>query len=233
MVKKIQQIVDEQFHTWSHTHSLAGARARKKKTNPVITISREFGARGAELAHKLEQRIEFKVWDKAFIQAIAKEIGSGERAVESLDERRQQVMKDTVTGFLMNIPTNVKYLRSLIKIVKAIEEHGNSIIVGRGSSFIVQNPKSLHIRVVCPLNVRIANYAKKENIKQHDARLIVEQKDREREEFIKQNFNRNVSNAADYDLIINSDSYTMDQMTDMVILAYEKKTGIKLKIAEM
>ena len=232
MAKKIEKIIEEQFQTWSHSHALAGSRARKKKTKPVITISREFGARGAALAHNLEKKIGFKVWDKDLIQAIAKEIGSGSRAVETLDERRQQMVEDTVTGFLVNIPTNMNYLRSLIRVVKAIEGYGNGIIVGRGSNYIIQDPKSLHVRVVCPLNVRIAQYAKKENIPQHEARLIIEQKEREREEFVKQNFYRDASNASDYDLLLNSDTFTMDQMSMIIIAAYEEKTGNKLNLVE-
>jgi CMP/dCMP kinase len=228
MAKKIEKIIEEQFQTWRHGHDHAKLKSSKKKVFPIITISREFGARGAALASYLESKIGFKMWDKDLIRSIAKEIGGGVRSVETLDERHQQMMQDTVTGFLMNIPTNVTYLRSLIRVVKTIEGFGKSIIVGRGANYICQNPDALHVRVVSPLNLRIAEYAKRENLSQNEARLIIEKKDREREEFIKQNFHKNVANSADYDLILNSETFSMVQMAELVISAYEKKTGLKV-----
>ncbi|TVP98072.1 MAG: cytidylate kinase-like family protein [Balneolaceae bacterium] len=230
MSNKVVQIIEEQINAWKHSNTLASSRLRGKKTYPVITISREFGAQGADLAAHLGQMIGFKVWDKDLLQAIAKEIGGGIRTIEVLDERRQQTVEDTVSGFLMNIPTNMNYLRSLIRVIKTIEEYGNSIIVGRAANYICKNPKSLHIRVVCPLNKRIAIYAKKMNLSLAETKEIIERKDREREDFVNQNFHKDMKVPTDYDLIINSDRFTIEQMASIILQAYEKKTGMKIKV---
>ncbi len=230
MTKKVVQIIEEQISAWKHSNSLARSRASVKKMYPVITISREFGARGAALAAHLGINIGFKVWDKDLLQAIAKELGGGMRTIEVLDERRQQTVEDTVSGFLMNIPTNMNYLRSLTRVIKTIEEYGNSIIVGRGANYICKNPKSLHVRVVCPLNKRIAEYAGKMNLSQPETKEIIERKDREREDFVNQNFHKNLNTPTDYDLIINSDRFTIDQMASIIVQAYEKKTGMKVAV---
>lgn len=230
MPKNIAKLIEEQINAWKFTNTVAKSRPPTQKKYPIITISREFGARGAALGEYLGEMIGFKVWDKELLQAIANEMGGGVRTIESLDERRMQTVEDTVTGFLMNIPTNMAYLRSLIKVVRTIESYGNGIIVGRGANYICKNPGALHIRVVSPKIKRIAEYASRENISIEEARYIIERKDREREEFVRKNFHKDVAEPSDYHLTLNSDVFAIDKMASIAISAYKKRTGRELKI---
>lgn len=231
MAKKVSQIVDQQIKAWSYQNSLDESAGGEKTKYPVITISREFGAQGAALASLLGDRIGFQVWDKELLQAIAEDLGSDGRFLKTLDERRQQEVEDTVAAFVNDIYTNVNYLRSLIRVVKTIEEHGQGFIVGRGANFICQDPLSFHVRLVCPFKLRVAKYAKRENIRQDEASQIIRQKDMERADFIKRNFYKDVSNPSEYDLILNSGTFTLKQMADMVMDAYEKKIGQKVVLS--
>jgi len=231
MAKKVSQIVDRQIKAWSYQSTVDRPPDGKATKYPVITISREFGARGAALALLLGEKSGFQVWDKELLQAIAEDLGSDEKFLETLDERRQQEVEDTVAAFVNDIYTNVNYLRSLIRVVKIIEEHGKGLIVGRGANNICQNQSSFHVRLVCPLKTRITRYAKKQNISQEEARNIIKQKDQERADFIKRNFYKEVSNSSEYDMILNSGTFTLDQMAEMVMDAYEKKTGQNIVIS--
>jgi len=231
MAKKVSQIVDRQIKAWSYQSTVDKSPDGKKTKYPVITISREFGAMGAALALLLGEKSGFEVWDKELLQAIAEDLGSDEKFLETLDERRQQEVEDTVAAFVDDIYTNVNYLRSLIRVVKTIEEHGKGLIVGRGANNICENPLSFHVRLVCPFKTRVARYSKKQNISQEEARHIIKQKDQERADFIKRNFYKEVSNASEYDLILNSGTFTLDQMADIVMDAYEKKTGQNVVIS--
>lgn len=229
-IRKASQIIEEQILEWKFRHTITSSRAPKKHVYPIITISREFGAKGAVFASHLAKKIGYKVWDKDLLKAITIEVGTGLETVESVDERRRETIEDAVTGFFHNIPTNVSYLRSLIRVVHTIEEFGNSIIVGRGANYICKNPKALHVRIVSPLKSRIEEYAKRENLSKSEAKSVIEAKDSERRVFVYQNFHREMNEASDYDLVINAKSYTMDEMAEVVINAYEKKAGIMVKV---
>ena len=229
MPRKIAKIIEEQINSWKYTNMVARSRPSTQSKYPIITISREFGARGAALGEYLGEIIGFKVWDKELLQSIAEEMGEGLRTIESLDERRMQMVEDTISGFLVNIPTNMTYLRSLIRVVKTIETYGNGIIVGRGANYICRNPGALHIRIVSSINKRAIDFAQRENISVEDARYIIEKKDREREVFIKKNFHKNIAEPKDYHLILNSDVFTVDQMASIAITAYQKRTGREIK----
>lgn len=233
MSKSITKIIENQFHVWRHreTSGKDRTRGRRKKNYPVITVSREFGALGAALAHHMGEQLDFKVWDKELLLAIAKELGSDEKYLESVDERLRKPFEDAFIGVLMNINTNVNYLRALIHVVHTIEQFGNSIIVGRGGNFICQRPSSFHVRVVSPLKTRISGYANRENITSKEARTIIQQKDEERKEFVQHNFNKDVTMPSNYDLVLNSGVFSIQEMAGIVIEAYQKKVGMKVPVS--
>jgi cytidylate kinase len=164
------------------------------------------------------------------IEAVADHLGSDEEFIKSLDERRREMVEDAVLGFLKNVNTNVNYIRSLKRVVRTIEAHGNAIIVGRGSNYICENPGSFHVRVVATLKNRVAGFAKRENITKNEARSQIKKKDSERAEFVEFNFKKDVTEASDYDITLNSGTFSLDDMMSIVINAYEKKSGRQLKI---
>ncbi|MEX0646199.1 MAG: cytidylate kinase-like family protein [Balneolaceae bacterium] len=225
MAKKISRIIENQIKAWKRQSTQTRISIPSINRFPVITVSREFGAQGAALAELLGEKLDFKVWDKELLQAISKELGSDQKFLETLDERSQQMVENTVAGYLQNIHTNENYLRSLVRVVKTIEEHGSSIIVGRGANYICRNPLSFHVRVVCPYDKRIALYAERMNLKRFEARRIIDRKDTERAEFIERNFYKDVSASSGYDLVINSGTFTPEQMMRIVLDGYESKTG--------
>ena len=156
---------------------------------------------------------------------IAKDLDSDQKFLETLDERRKQDIEDAASAFIGKVHTNVSYLRSLIKVVKTIEEHGRAIIVGRGANYICEAHENLTIRLVMPFNSRVQHIAEKQQITIQKAREIVNKKDKERADFIKRFFYKDITTASDYDLIINADTFDLDHMEKMVADAYEIKTG--------
>lgn len=227
MAKSVPQIVEEQIRAWSRHNTQPASSKKEPEVYPAITISREFGSPGAALAEYLGDKTGFDVWDKKLLQRISEELGSDQKMIETLDERRKEAIEDTVASYLSNVHTNVKYLHSLIRVVRTIEEHGRGIIVGRGANFICENKKSVHIRLVAPLRDRIADYAKRSGMNKQEVERMTEEKDRERTEFIRRNFQEDVNNPLSYDLVINSSSYSLEQIAEIVLKAYSIKTGVE------
>ncbi len=230
MEEKLTKIVEERITSWEHQSAAKKISTPADKSYPVITISRDFGGRGAALATLIGEKVGFKVWNDELIEAVADHLGSDEEFIKSLDERRREMVEDAVLGFLKNVNTNVNYIRSLKRVVRTIEAHGNAIIVGRGSNYICENPGSFHVRVVATLKNRVAGFAKRENITKNEARSQIKKKDSERAEFVEFNFKKDVTEASDYDITLNSGTFSLDDMMSIVINAYEKKSGRQLKI---
>lgn len=230
MKEKLTKIVEERITSWEHENAAKNITTPAGKSYPVITISRDFGGRGAVLAKIIGEKIGFKVWNDELPGAIADDLGSNEEFVKSLDERKREMVEDAVLGFLKNINTNVNYIRSLKRTVKTIESHGNAIIVGRGSNYICENPKSFHVRITAALKKRVAGLSKRENLTKNEALSLIKEKDTERAEFVKFNFNKNVTESSDYDMVLNSGTFSLNDMVSIIIEGYGKKTGRQLKV---
>ena len=191
------------------------------------------GARGRSLAKELGRRVGFKVWDKELLSAIAEEAGADERLLASLDERRRKMIDDALYGSLMGSKhSNTHYFRSLLRVVHTIGAHGKSIIVGRGSNYIIKSPTALRVRLVCPIEERVSVVAEHEGISEKNAQKLIKARDAERDDFIRHHFKRDSGSSHDYDLVLNSGVFNIDQSADLMLLAYEKKVGKAVPLVE-
>ncbi len=226
---RIQQIISEQVLSWAQREAKHRQKKGRAETLPVITISREFGAGGSTLAKELSKRTGFKVWDKELLTAITEVTGADEKFLASLDERRRSLIEDTLYGAFMGFKhSNTSYFSSLLRIVHTIGAHGKSIIVGRGSNYILDAESALHLRLVCPLHKRTARVSGQMGLSEKEAEKLIHTRDAERTDFIQYNFKRNSANPEDYDLVLNSGNFNIGELADILLYAYEKKVGEKI-----
>ena len=231
-MRHIDQMITDQVRTWSQHAAEAHLKGETPGARPIITVSREFGARGAALSALVGQRMGFKVWDKDLLNAIAEEGGDDVRLLESLDEHRRKAIDDAMHGTLMGSKhTNTHYFRSLLRVVHTIVAHGKGIVVGRGANYISKSPQILRVRVVCPLEMRIRGYAEREGLSEKQARKEILQRDADRADFIRHHFKRDVGASSDYDLMLNAGTLSLEQMAEIVVAAYEAKVGEKVPVA--
>lgn len=225
MAKKIPQIIENQVQFWTRKKFAEKKLSSAENSRPIITVSREFGAKGAALAHLLGDKLGFKVWDQELLTLISKDIGSRVESIEDLDEAYRGLIEDNIYGLINHQSTNLNYILFLVKTIHTLEEEGNSIIVGRGANYACQNSESFHLRVVAPESIRIENYARQEDIPNTKAAEVIRRKDQERREFVRHNFNRDIGDSSDYDLVINSSTFEMEELAELALLAYKQKTG--------
>lgn len=233
MAKRVAQMIEDQVNFWRINHPVEHKLHHRGQNLPIITMSREYGARGLAIARILEKRLGFKVWDKEILEIISEKLGSTIDSLSSLDEKARNTVEDTIFGFLNQKGTNLNYLLYLVRALQAIEKFGSAIIVGRGGNYICNQKKTLNVRIVAPVSHRIDWIASSQNITREVARALILKKDQEREEFTRRNFNKEIGSASDYDLLINTGTMSLEDTAELVILAYQKKTGVDIPIMEL
>lgn len=227
MIKSPESIVDAQVRKWNYERGLLEPPHSERTAWPIITISRECGAGGTSLARLLADRTGFTLWDKRLVTAIAEATGGDESFVAMLDERRRQAIDEVILGLMKHPrqPTNIRYHRTLLSVVEALADKGGSIIVGRGANYVGDPASRLAVRVVRPIDERVARYAELEGLTMLKARRSVVNIDEERDGFVRQYFRHDVVDASAYDLTVNTGSFTLEQTADLVMAAYERKFG--------
>jgi cytidylate kinase len=181
-------------------------RGETKVTNPpLITISRQLGSGGTEIAQELGNRLGWAVWDSKIINKIANDANVSREMVEHLDGRRISVFEEMARAIFS--PTSTlrweTYLKHLVGVIMSIGQQGKAIIVGRGANFIL--PEALNVRIIASFDYRIETMMKRYDISQQEAESRIVRSDQEKEEFIKKVFGTDIDDAAFYDLIIKMD----------------------------
>ena len=120
------QIVDRQFRRWELLREKHRADAKPVHW-PIITIAREFGARGEALGRTLAEGIDFSFWDQELVHAMAEESGANEALLATLDEYRRNVIEDSVDGALMG----GKYMNSAYNQNPSDSSYGRGLLLRR------------------------------------------------------------------------------------------------------
>jgi cytidylate kinase len=166
----------------------------------MVTLEREYGSGGADIARKLAQRLRWKLWDQALTDEIARLMECPSRTVEERQERRDPLHYRLLKSFMrgsfegtLNAPqltrVDADYILAVTqRIVTTIAEEGSAVMVGRGSAFHLQGrPDAYHVFVYAPFEERVRRLQLTGKGKA-EAEELAETVDRERSEYIKQYF---------------------------------------------
>lgn len=188
-----------------------------------IAFSREAGSGGITVANEVGRRLNWPVFDRELLENLAKDLKVDVSFVEDYDERRGSWLVDTIKAFsaAANV-SEVAYFHRLVRMLQALGERGECIIVGRGSSYILPLDTTLRIRIVATRDDRVAYIAREQNVSSAEAAHFVETKDRDRLKFIKDHFHKDPTDLLAYDLTINRSRFSVDETAELVIEALQR-----------
>lgn len=204
----------------------------KNVAGPVITISREVGCNGLVLARLLAEKLnqknmlsEWKVLSKEVFHKSAQELNLNPEKVRKLLKRSDRNTFDEIlTAFgEKRYKSEAKIAKTVRDVVYSLAVDGFSIIVGRASHIIASDIKNaLHLRLTAPMEYRISNIMKNNNLQREEAITFINRVEKERIAFRKVLREENLREEY-FDLTINRASFSTEQVAEMVIYAMEKK----------
>ena len=182
----------------------------------VVTVEREFGSGGAQIAKLLAEKLGWKLWDQLLTNEIARRAQCDRSEVQRREERMDPLYYRLLKSFLrgsfegsLNAP-RLKLLdadtifRLTQRIVLEAAAEGNCVIVGRGSAFFLENRNdAFHVFLYAPYEEKIRRVAAN-GMEQADAARLVDTVDQERADFIKKYFEKVWPCRTLYHLMINS-----------------------------
>jgi len=206
-------------------------------TIKIITIEREYGSGGGEIAQLLADHLGWKLWDQKLTEEIARLAECPKAVVEVREEKVDPLYYRLFKSFMrgsyegsINAP-KLKLVDSetILRITQRVVEHaakaGNSIIVGRGSQqFLKNRPDTLRIFLYAPRAEKARRLLARGKT-QKEAEELVDSVDRERADFIAKYFNVEWPDRAVYHAMINTaigDQAVVHMILDCV-KTYESK----------
>lgn len=213
-MKSIPQIIEEQVHRWQIQQK---EKPEEKAIVPVVTISREPGSGGRIVAQNLAARLGFEVFHQEVLHEMAKRAEVSEQLLATLDERGLSILEDWISSLVNDRHLwPDQYLQHLMNVIGTIGKHGRAIVVGRGANFILPPEKRFRVRITAPQRLRIENVARDFNLSPDEAIRRVIKTESNRKAFIRKYFNADIANPTNYDLVMNTETLTVDNAVDVI-----------------
>lgn len=203
----------------------------------AITISREYGSGGGEIASRLAKRLGWQLIDHEIIELVASEMGTSTQEAEARDERTEGILARALNSlqllepaYMAGVPpeallSNEKtYLETVSRIIRAAATKGHVVIVGRGSQVLLARQRDvLHVRIIAPLEQRIAYVMQREGLDQATAQARIQMKDHDRKKHLETAYHRNPADAHLYDIVLNTSFLDLDSAVEIISLTLQQK----------
>lgn len=205
---------------------------------PVITISRQYGSGGVEIAQHLCNVLGYSYFDKNLMAQVATEMGiSGGEVVdfsedtyrmrnffERLFGRRRMAPNRSQAEGESSLPVEVLSEAESINLVRdtilAAYERDNVVIVGRGGQAVLrEKPGVLHVRLQAPLGARALRVKEREGFSLSDATEMARSKDEAAAAYLYRFFEIDWDNVLLYHLILNTGKWELTDATQVLISA--------------
>ncbi len=182
----------------------------------IITVEREYGCGGGEIAERLASQLGWKLWDQLLTEEIARLAKCPKAVVQGREERTDPLYYRLFKSFLrgsyegsLNAPKlNLVDSESILKITERVVQHaasnGNCVIVGRGSQHFLGNRQdTLRVFLYAPRENKVRRLMSRGE-REKEAQELVDTVDRERVDFIQKYFHVEWPNRAVYHAMINT-----------------------------
>lgn len=192
----------------------------------VISIGRQLGSGGKEIAEKLSERLHIPVYDKKLLEVAAKESGLDATVFENADEKESNSLFGgffSIHGSLSGFVSGGSCMESdqlfLIQseAIRKIAEREACIIIGRCAEYVLrENPDMVSIFITADTDERVRRVAKKEMLNLEKAKEKIEKGDKKRRSYHDYYATTRWGEAQSYDLCINSSLMGIEGTVDFL-----------------
>ena len=206
----------------------------------IVTIEREYGSGGGEIAQLLAKQLGWKLWDQLLTEEIARLAECPKAVVEVQEERTDPLYYRLFRSFLrgsyegslnahkLKVVDSEIILKITERVVQQAAKTGNSVMVGRGSQHFLRNRQdTLRVFVYAPRENKVRRLVARGK-SEKEAEQLVDTIDLERADFIQKYFGVDWPNRAVYHTMINTaigDEAVVQMMLDFMKTLDARVTG--------
>ena len=213
----------------------------------AITISREYGSGGGEIAARLAKRLGWHLIDHAIVEGVASEMGTSTLEAEAHDEYTEGIISRVLNSLQYLYPASTvcappeaflsdeEYRNAVNKLVRAAADRGHVVIVGRASQVTLAGLRDvLHVRIIAPFEKRVAYVMQREGLDQHAAESRIHTKDHDRTRHLEMEYHQKLEDGHLYDLVLNTSQLDLESAVEVICFTLQQKAkGLATKTGEL
>ncbi|MDB4937582.1 MAG: Cytidylate kinaselike family [Labilithrix sp.] len=202
----------------------------------VVTIARQFGAGGSDLALALGETLGWPVLDREIIHTAAERLHADEARAASVDEYVTGALQKLAKGFALSVPEYAiepayeldpdDVARVTHQVVLTAAKSAPLVVVGHGvQCLLASQPNVLHVRVVAPVEKRVACIATRLKMDTATATSEVHRRDAQRARYLRHHFGADNNDPTLYDVQFNTAHLSVAEVASAIAQIVRGRTG--------
>lgn len=179
---------------------------------PIVTVSRRVGAFGDVIAAVVAKKLGLNLVTRQQLHELAQTCDPAYKdACQAYETEHSPSFFERI---FFDTPAHVSLFEAL-----TFEEAGKGgvVLVGRGAQIVLRNvPGVLKVRVVAPTNIRVERIMERYALSKREAEDFVRKHDHDRTTLIRLIFDRDPTDWALYDLIVNTEQFIAADASELV-----------------
>lgn len=199
----------------------------------VITISRQLGSGGSEIAHKIAQNLGYDYYDKKIIEMASAKSGISEEMFEKAEKEHNSFLYSLATAnyagyttsmFTGDIASSDNLFVIQSNVIREIAQKGNCVIVGRcANQILIDEPNVLKIFLHADKDFRTKRVMQDLNLSLKEAEALIKKTDKKRASYYNFFTSGTWGTASEYDMCLNSSVLGIDGTAEIIQAFAEKK----------
>lgn len=199
----------------------------------LITISRQYGAGGSEVARRVAEALGWRVVDNELVEQVAVRAGLSPAQVAAREERCSSFVErlarslaagtpdvfpppDTA-GEIVELP-EAELVKITETVVAEIAAQGRVVLVGRAASAVLaREADALHVKLVAPRDFRLRMAAERLGCSLAHAAVVLDDTDAMRAKYHRQYYKRDWHDPLNYHMVLNTGLLGLDGAAEVVV----------------
>jgi cytidylate kinase len=194
---------------------------RLSSERAAVTISRQAGCGALDVAERLAAYLQqhtpkdapaWTVFGRNLVEKVLEDHHLPQRIGKFMPENWISEIEDTIDELFGLHPPAWILVRQTAETILRLARLGNVILIGRGSNIITAKLEHVfHVRLVAPLENRIKQIRKSDQLDRNAAIELIRREDRGRKRYLKRYYKKDVGDPLLYDLTINTGLVGFDE----------------------
>jgi cytidylate kinase len=206
---------------------------------PVVTISRQFGSGGSEVARRVADALGWSLLDNAIVDAVAEALGTTPAAIQAREERIPSLAERLASTMTLGTPEYVPVIDAvpsapfqdrIVEVTRQIVQRaiaeGPVVVVGRGAqAMLAERHDALHVLCYAPRAALVARVAARERLSPADAERMVDDRNHQREQYVKRHWGRAWLAHEHYHVCVNTGWLGIERAADVIVGLLRDRLG--------
>ena len=186
----------------------------------IITIGREHGSNGHDIARALAKELGYSCFDKEIVDTAAENSDFSKEILHSYDEKRVSPYIVPVPHYLglnESFRLNMQVASAQFDAIRSLAAQGDCIFVGRCADYVLRKePELLRVFIMADEDFRIRTMMARQGLSEGDARKLIRQVDKDRASYYRYYTDQIWGERENFDLILNSAKIGVDGCVKLI-----------------